>query len=137
MQILETAIKDQRALVNIQSKDYEGGDVVGDDADYTKNNILEIIDGLEDEFPTLVERQELQTLRDKINTEHFLGKLDNVASTLIQNIGDNFNPYTSDIPIGNIRSEEHTSELQSRLHLVCRLLLEKKKHKKQKKQNKN
>src|SRR5687768_17811385 len=31
------------------------------------------------------------------------------------------------------RSEEHTSELQSRLHLVCRLLLEKKK--KKKKQN--
>src|SRR2546422_7797337 len=27
------------------------------------------------------------------------------------------------------RSEEHTSELQSRLHLVCRLLLEKKKDK--------
>src|SRR2546429_5955809 len=27
------------------------------------------------------------------------------------------------------RSEEHTSELQSRLHLVCRLLLEKKKEK--------
>src|SRR5216684_6307238 len=33
---------------------------------------------------------------------------------------------------GRRRSEEHTSELQSRLHLVCRLLLEKKK-KKQKK----
>src|SRR5687768_3179772 len=30
------------------------------------------------------------------------------------------------------RSEEHTSELQSRLHLVCRLLLEKKKKKKKK-----
>src|SRR2546422_6805225 len=29
----------------------------------------------------------------------------------------------------NPRSEEHTSELQSRLHLVCRLLLEKKKKK--------
>src|SRR2546422_4825321 len=29
-------------------------------------------------------------------------------------------------PLG-ARSEEHTSELQSRLHLVCRLLLEKKK----------
>src|SRR5687768_18283768 len=27
---------------------------------------------------------------------------------------------------GLVRSEEHTSELQSRLHLVCRLLLEKK-----------
>src|SRR3989449_7870753 len=31
--------------------------------------------------------------------------------------------------IVSMRSEEHTSELQSRLHLVCRLLLEKKKHK--------
>src|SRR5205809_2687173 len=29
---------------------------------------------------------------------------------------------------GGVRSEEHTSELQSRLHLVCRLLLEKKNH---------
>src|SRR2546422_5632948 len=29
--------------------------------------------------------------------------------------------------IFEVRSEEHTSELQSRLHLVCRLLLEKKK----------
>src|SRR2546422_4269763 len=38
------------------------------------------------------------------------------------------------MPIGGVaayrnRSEEHTSELQSRLHLVCRLLLEKKKKK--------
>ena len=43
--------------------------------------------------------------------------------------------------IGNFRSEEHTSELQSRQYLVCRLLLEKKKKtnkktkKKQKKKN--
>src|SRR2546422_6359794 len=35
----------------------------------------------------------------------------------------------SGVAIG-ARSEEHTSELQSRLHLVCRLLLEKKKKKK-------
>src|SRR3989449_2363676 len=33
----------------------------------------------------------------------------------------NYNPQPPE------RSEEHTSELQSRLHLVCRLLLEKKK----------
>src|SRR2546422_7004054 len=32
-----------------------------------------------------------------------------------------------DAAVGAERSEEHTSELQSRLHLVCRLLLEKKK----------
>src|SRR2546422_1750625 len=30
------------------------------------------------------------------------------------------------LPYESCRSEEHTSELQSRLHLVCRLLLEKK-----------
>src|SRR5436305_6442144 len=33
------------------------------------------------------------------------------------------------------RTEEHTSELQSRPHLVCRLLLEKKKKKKKNKKN--
>src|SRR5690554_7042934 len=32
-------------------------------------------------------------------------------------------------PVATRRSEEHTSELQSRPHLVCRLLLEKKKKK--------
>src|SRR2546422_1361451 len=36
--------------------------------------------------------------------------------------------YATHRPSGE-RSEEHTSELQSRLHLVCRLLLEKKKEK--------
>src|SRR2546429_3217456 len=35
-------------------------------------------------------------------------------------------PVTTDFR--QMRSEEHTSELQSRLHLVCRLLLEKKKN---------
>src|SRR2546422_8445078 len=37
-----------------------------------------------------------------------------------------FGPYDSK-PTSGTRSEEHTSELQSRLHLVCRLLLETKK----------
>src|SRR2546422_11231562 len=32
-----------------------------------------------------------------------------------------------EVTVPDARSEEHTSELQSRLHLVCRLLLEKKK----------
>src|SRR2546422_9712403 len=41
-----------------------------------------------------------------------------------------FGVYALSAPLlraGRRRSEEHTSELQSRLHLVCRLLLEKKK----------
>src|SRR4051794_41399406 len=32
------------------------------------------------------------------------------------------------VPVAPLRSEEHTSELQSPVHLVCRLLLEKKKN---------
>src|SRR5687768_18129477 len=44
-------------------------------------------------------------------------------------------PFPGSLPErkrGLVRSEEHTSELQSRLHLVCRLLLEKKKKTKKK-----
>ena len=44
------------------------------------------------------------------------------SPVVIGNASDN--PFAIDI--AHYRSEEHTSELQSRLHLVCRLLLEKK-----------
>src|SRR2546422_6939325 len=40
-----------------------------------------------------------------------------------------YGPLKHDGRVTSARSEEHTSELQSRLHLVCRLLLEKKKKK--------
>src|ERR1035438_10841090 len=39
------------------------------------------------------------------------------------------------IKVAGVRSEEHTSELQSLRHLVCRLLLEKKKKKKDTERN--
>src|SRR5947209_10235 len=45
-----------------------------------------------------------------------------VANTRVYILDDKLNP----VPAG-VRSEEHTSELQSRQYLVCRLLLEKKK----------
>src|SRR5205809_4063067 len=45
-------------------------------------------------------------------------------------------PRWNSLPLPR-RSEEHTSELQSRLHLVCRLLLEKKKNQKRIKNNHN
>src|SRR5205809_6110194 len=54
---------------------------------------------------------------------------ENGQSELIRNWGSlrpNFFPRTRRC-VAYPRSEEHTSELQSRLHLVCRLLLEKKK----------
>src|SRR5690625_6863173 len=49
--------------------------------------------------------------------------------TTVEDIQHFMSPLLSDLyePI-NLRSEEHTSELQSRGHLVCRLLLEKKKY---------
>src|SRR3712207_8489181 len=52
----------------------------------------------------------------------------------LSNCSNNYGPYQhveKFIPrqITNVRSEEHTSELQSRQYLVCRLLLEKKKKK--------
>src|SRR2546422_9998586 len=46
-----------------------------------------------------------------------------IADRYPQNTGSD---YAADA--NQERSEEHTSELQSRLHLVCRLLLEKKKN---------
>src|SRR2546429_6669276 len=51
---------------------------------------------------------------------YFLNTLED-AARLVREIGE------PNVRIHFDRSEEHTSELQSRLHLVCRLLLEKKK----------
>src|SRR5205809_2633869 len=44
-------------------------------------------------------------------------------------------PFQRSTKSPRTRSEEHTSELQSRLHLVCRLLLEKKKQYYKQKEN--
>src|SRR2546422_5625552 len=43
-------------------------------------------------------------------------------------VGRYFDEMVASYVVETERSEEHTSELQSRLHLVCRLLLEKKKN---------
>src|SRR5437879_903484 len=62
----------------------------------------------------------------------FVAKSDPDGYTLLQAAANlAINPYfIQDIPFD--RSEEHTSELQSPMYLVCRLLLEKKKQKKHK-----
>src|SRR5438309_5419618 len=54
-----------------------------------------------------------------------------LRTELISTAASTPRPHTSPIAISHVcgrRSEEHTSELQSQFHLVCRLLLEKKKH---------
>src|SRR2546429_1892378 len=49
------------------------------------------------------------------------------AAQLAHALGDGVGDRVDLVRLLVERSEEHTSELQSRLHLVCRLLLEKKK----------
>src|SRR5690625_6004692 len=50
------------------------------------------------------------------------------ANAFVQNVGGGQDGVDSrDAALVPVRSEEHTSELQSRGHLVCRLVLEKKK----------
>src|SRR2546429_5872202 len=60
----------------------------------------------------------LNSLRFGYNWQIWYNGVDSAASGI---------NYGAQLGFQNARSEEHTSELQSRLHLVCRLLLEKKK----------
>src|SRR3989449_10109194 len=54
-------------------------------------------------------------------------ELDGVVHGRVEHVADGPAAVPHGEDVGPVRSEEHTSELQSRLHLVCRLLLEKKK----------
>src|SRR2546422_1564935 len=62
-------------------------------------------------------------LESKGYAEDALESLPHGVRELVVGILENLSQHDS-----RQRSEEHTSELQSRLHLVCRLLLEKKKN---------
>src|SRR5438309_4171803 len=56
----------------------------------------------------------------------------NLAAMTATMSGDKDAALAARLHPNQLRSEEHTSELQSQFHLVCRLLLEKKKKKKRK-----
>ena len=72
---------------------------------------------------------------DMADLTQYITDLTNGCSYLDQLVSEGSTDTTRINEVIRGRSEEHTSELQSRLHLVCRLLLEKKK-KKTKKQKK-
>src|SRR5476651_2889963 len=65
---------------------------------------------------------------DTATTEIYTLSLHDALPILFRNRVGQWPPHRDG---GCDRSEEHTSELQSRQYLVCRLLLEKKKHHKQ------
>src|SRR5690554_6987902 len=61
-------------------------------------------------------------------TELSAGEVAGIKSATVHIQGDHaFGWLRTETGVHRLRSEEHTSELQSRPHLVCRLLLEKKK----------
>src|SRR3712207_6904543 len=79
-------------------------------------------------YTTLFRSRQLIVAINKMDTtkwsEDRYNEIIKETSNFIKKVG--FNPKTVPfVPIS--RSEEHTSELQSRQYLVCRLLLEKKK----------
>src|SRR2546422_3361088 len=76
-------------------------------------------DSLDDLFGAAVFRQQV-AIHVLLGGEHD-GALDDIFK---------FTDVARPVVVHQERSEEHTSELQSRLHLVCRLLLEKKKKEK-------
>src|SRR4051812_16628448 len=65
----------------------------------------------------------------KVVADRVLGLLDSLGVSAFGVAGDPFDPSLHEAVMHDTRSEEHTSELQSHVNLVCRLLLEKKKKK--------
>src|SRR5437879_11008893 len=59
-----------------------------------------------------------------------------MGTSVYRSLGDSFAVSNLTRSADALRSEEHTSELQSPMYLVCRLLLEKKKKKTNRKTNK-
>src|SRR5690554_7453929 len=75
---------------------------------------------------------DVENLTGFIRQNEFLAILNNFSGQALGNLSImamGISPYITASIVIQLRSEEHTSELQSRPHLVCRLLLEKKKKK--------
>src|SRR2546422_6211349 len=97
--------------------------------------VIRVVQGLR--LITIVQRHGGGAPDPRYADVEFVGSVDALLSRALDLVVI-ATPNTSHHPIAKqclqagrhvVRSEEHTSELQSRLHLVCRLLLEKKKKK--------
>src|SRR5690625_5368717 len=110
-------IEDGNGIKLFQTESDYGNNINGD---FRTNSLLKINDTPQDNI-TLYPNPTNGMVHIE-NAEGFQIEIYNILGKLI------FNKATiSKQEAINLRSEEHTSELQSRGHLVCRLLLEKKK----------
>src|SRR5260370_34031043 len=100
--------------------------LVGDDEVARRDMFAQAADGADRDYPLDAEALE----RPDIGTHRYFGGRDTMPTPMT---GEKGHRDTLDLANGDhitgVRSEEHTSELQSHLNLVCRLLLEKKKRK--------
>src|SRR2546429_5556326 len=79
-------------------------------------------------YTTLFRSLKLEKDLDRIKAERdSLSQANNALEQELNAEMERGNAEEHRLSVQLLRSEEHTSELQSRLHLVCRLLLEKKK----------
>src|SRR2546422_10801145 len=118
LQILKTVTRVPTSREEARTRDRRGGRTDGGNWHRTRFERLKSCDQLALNrllFPTITARQDEQR---------------NVVWAELSESRSRLNGETAHRLNGVVaRSEEHTSELQSRLHLVCRLLLEKKKKK--------
>src|ERR1041385_2424053 len=77
---------------------------------------------LERQLRAAQQKQAAETARSLVSKAQTIGS----TRVILENLGPADGDLLQSIADSLKRSEEHTSELQSRLHLVCRLLLEKK-----------
>src|SRR5699024_11436886 len=71
-------------------------------------------------------REELKPIVQELTDAGYNAKAEVIVDQRQRNAGHKVVEYAEEEEVDLIRSEEHTSELQSRFDLVCRLLLEKK-----------
>src|SRR5688500_19498187 len=83
-------------------------------------------------YTTLFRSEDTYTVKEtrrSFQTTEFFVMLASIAAVLVVGYAENDSLDAARIwTLVAVRSEEHTSELQSPCNLVCRLLLEKKKH---------
>src|SRR5690625_5218032 len=124
-----TAIN-QETLNQIANAKEKRSVIIFTDPDYPGERIRRIIDehvpGCKHAFLTQNEAKDSKSEINNLGIENASAEIIKVALSEIYERDINADEKITKNDLINYRSEEHTSELQSRGHLVCRLLLEKK-----------